>query len=88
MQQIIRTITLSEREPSIVKSAGSAYAGTYGDQLSILFDDELPHGEQYGYCLHGVASGTDTGLGYYESDDIFGFASEEEAEAAGREATT
>jgi hypothetical protein len=88
MQHILRTVTLSEREPSSVRNGGAGYSGTYGDQLSVLVDDELPPAERYGYCLHGVADarGVDLepGAGYYEGEDVFGFGDEAAAESAGR----
>lgn len=82
MQRNLRTITLTDSEPSQYNGAQGVIGGTPGDQLTIMIDDELSDGEQYGYCLHGVASGG----AYYEGDDVFGFGAEPEAEAAGRSA--
>lgn len=82
MQRNLRTITLTDSEPSQYTGPVGIQGGTPGDQLTVMVDDELATGEQFGYCLHGIAAGGD----YYEADDVFGYASEAEAEAAGRDA--
>ena len=82
MQRNIRTTTLSNSEPSQYNGAQGIIGGTPGDQLTILIDDESLEHERYGYCLHGIATG---GI-YYETEDVFGFANETDAEAAGRDA--
>lgn len=70
----IKTIQLSNNTPSQV--GNSARASQDGDMATIFQDED----GFYGYCLHGVAQG----LGY-ESEDVSGFDTVEEAEAAARD---
>jgi hypothetical protein len=71
----IKTITLSETEPSQVSCSPSGSAWTAGDQVTIFETDD-----SFGYCFHGIGK---TGL-YYEGDDITGFSTADEAEADAR----
>lgn len=70
------TFTLSELEPA---QSPSPYGGwTAGDKGTVFYDEGS---SSWGYVLHGIGP---TGLAY-ESEDVTGFASADEALAAMRE---
>lgn len=76
---IIDVIQLSDTAPSQTPSSPSGMAYTEGDELVVFFD---PEADAFGYHLEGVGP---TGCAY-ETDDVGGFASADDAEAAGRAA--
>jgi hypothetical protein len=72
-----RTILLSESWP---RQGHGYYGGHVAGDLATVFYHRPTH--SWGYCFHGVSK---DGL-HYESDDITGFATAEEAEEAARAA--
>jgi len=76
--QDIKTIQLSKDEPSISganSASGAAY--TEGTEATIFQDDD----GDYGYCLHGIGQDGN----YFESEDVDGFNTADEAEQAARD---
>jgi hypothetical protein len=73
----IMTETLSEGSPYLTDAGPYGLAWQASDEGSVFYDTCAG---TYGYCLHGVGSAGD----YYESDDVVGFASAQEAMDAAR----
>ena len=77
----IETITLSEAEPRQTPAGASGEAWQAGDKVTVFYSTE---DGAFGYCFHGVGQG---GLAY-ESEDVTGFHSPQEALEAAREEYT
>lgn len=71
-----KTINLTSSVPSQSNNLPIGGAWTAGTQATIW---KTANG--WAYCLHGVEQGGN----YFETDDVDGFATEEDAEAAARE---
>jgi len=71
----VETILLSETEPSQTDAGASGMAWTSGEK-AVVFYDTLTG--TWGYCIYGIGY---TGLAF-ETDDVVGFASLEEAKQA------
>lgn len=72
----IKIILLSDKEPRQVSAGRSGMAYQAGDYATIFQADD----GDFGYCYHGVADDGNA----YESDDVTGFATAEEAEEDAR----
>lgn len=79
----IKSITVSDNKPHSI-SGGGGYSWQEGENLVILQeqnDDTEEMVQNFGFCFAGVGPGGN----YGESDDMMGYATAVEAEAAGLE---
>lgn len=74
MNRDIRTIQLSESTPH---QSPSPYGGYTKGTYATIFETE---DDGFGYCYHGVGQGGNA----FESEDVLGFATADEAEADAR----